>query len=81
MVNALVPYGFWGGWGGGGAPRPGRAARMASSLHARARAPREQLERLRSGLGAEVPIVTLPFVVAADLGPGELGLLAGELAP
>ena len=81
VVNALLPDRFSAGDAAALAARPGRAARMAASLHARARAQREQLERLRSGLGAEVPIVTLPFVVAADLGPGELGLLAGKLAP
>jgi hypothetical protein len=53
---------------------------VAASLHARARAQREQLERLRAGLDG-VPVLTLPFVVAAELGPGELAHLAGELAP
>jgi hypothetical protein len=81
VVNALLPDRFSAGDAEALAARPGRASRTAASLHARARSQREQLERLRSGLGPGVPVLTLPFVVAADLGPGELGLLAGELAP
>jgi anion-transporting ArsA/GET3 family ATPase len=80
VVNAVLPDRFTARDAAALAARPGRAARVAASLHARARAQREQLERLRAGLDG-VPVRTLPFVVAAELGPGELAQLAGELAP
>ena len=80
VVNAVLPDRFSAQDAAALAARPGRAARVAASLHARARAQREQLERLRAGLDG-VPVLTLPFVVAAELGPGELARLAGELAP
>ncbi len=80
VVNAVLPDRFSAQDAAALAGRPGRAARVAASLHARARAQREQLERLRAGLDG-VPVLTLPFVVAAELGPGELAHLAGELAP
>jgi anion-transporting ArsA/GET3 family ATPase len=80
VVNALLPDRFSAQDAAALAARPGRAARVAGSLHARAQAQREQLERLRAGLDG-VPVLTLPFVVAAELGPGELARLAGELAP
>jgi anion-transporting ArsA/GET3 family ATPase len=80
VVNAVLPDRFSAQDAAALAGRPGRAPRVAASLHARARAQREQLERLRAGLDG-VPVLTLPFVVAAELGPGELAHLAGELAP
>jgi anion-transporting ArsA/GET3 family ATPase len=80
VVNALLPDRFSAQDAAALAARPGRAARVAGSLHARAQAQHEQLERLRAGLDG-VPVLTLPFVVAAELGPGELARLAGELAP
>jgi anion-transporting ArsA/GET3 family ATPase len=80
VVNAVLPDRFSAQDAAALAARRGRAARVAASLHARARAQREQLERLRAGLDG-VPVLTLPFVVAAELGPGELARLAGELAP
>jgi hypothetical protein len=50
----------------------GRAARVARSQHARARAQRAQLARLRRGLrGSGVPVTTLPFCLAAELGHDE----------
>lgn len=43
---------------------------------------REQLRRLRAGLGHEIKVWTLPHRVTAEpLGPRELGALATELAP
>jgi hypothetical protein len=58
----------------------GRAARVARSQHARARAQRAQLARLRRGLrGSGVPVATLPFCLAAELGHDELASLGRRL--
>jgi hypothetical protein len=58
----------------------GRAARVARSQHARARAQRAQLARLRRGLrGSGVPVATLPFCLAAELGHDELAALGRRL--
>ncbi|MGH2914404.1 MAG: ArsA family ATPase [Solirubrobacteraceae bacterium] len=51
----------------------------ALSQHARQGAQHEQLRGLRDGLGAQAPLVELPFLYAERLGPAELGLLADEL--
>jgi anion-transporting ArsA/GET3 family ATPase len=63
---------------GAGTPVAVAAALGAAvSEHARARAQREQLARLREGAGAE--IVTLPFLFAETVGADELATLAGAL--
>jgi len=51
----------------------------ALSEHARARAQREELTRLRDGLGAAVPSVELPFLFAETLAEPELNALADAL--
>ena len=56
------------------------ALRAALSEHARARSQAEQHQRLREGLGAGgPPLVTLPYLFAEEIGPGELALLADAL--
>jgi anion-transporting ArsA/GET3 family ATPase len=53
----------------------------ALSEHARARSQAEQHQRLRDMLGADgPPLVTLPYLFAEEIGPGELGRLADALA-
>jgi anion-transporting ArsA/GET3 family ATPase len=79
VVNALLPDRFDAADAVALASRPGRATRIAASLHARARGQRAQLARLRRGLGGEVPVLTLPFVFAADLGADDLAGLAARL--
>ncbi len=79
VVNALLPDRFSPAEAAALAGRPGRATRVAASLHARAAGQRDQLDRLREGLRGEVPVLTLPFVFAADLGAPELAGLAAEL--
>ena len=52
----------------------------ALSEHARARSQAEQLQRLRDGLGpAGPPLVTLPYLFAEAIGPGEIKLLTNAL--
>jgi anion-transporting ArsA/GET3 family ATPase len=55
------------------------AARIALSHHARARAQRAQISRLRRGLRGEVPLTTLPLIVAERLGPDDLQALGRRL--
>jgi hypothetical protein len=81
VVNALLPDRFDGADAAALASRPSRATRIAGSLHARARAQRAQLARLRRGLGADVAITTLPYVFSGDLGTPQLAGLASRLAP
>ena len=71
-------------WSGRGAahesPLTGAALGAALSEHARARSQAEQLQRLRDGLGAAgPPLVTLPYLFAESIGPGELARLADAL--
>ena len=52
----------------------------ALSEHARARAQAEQHHRLREALGpVGPPLITLPYLFAEEIGPGELQLLADAL--
>ena len=61
-------------------PLTSAALGAALSEHARARSQAEQHQRLRDGLGAEgPPLVTLPYLFAEEIGPGELELLADAL--
>ena len=55
------------------------ALHRARSQHARARAQRSQLQRLRSGLGGEVGVVTLPQLPVASLGAPEFETLGRRL--
>jgi len=55
------------------------ALAAALSEHARAAAQREELSRLRDGLGAGVDGVELPFLFTESLGVEELGVLAQAL--
>lgn len=59
-------------------PSPGR--RVALHAAARARHQRAELQHLRDELD-DVPIVTLPFLFEAALGPQSLGLLSRRLEP
>jgi anion-transporting ArsA/GET3 family ATPase len=79
VLNAVLPDRFSARDAAALAGRPGRATRVAAGLHARARAQRAQLARLRSGLGDGVPVRTLPFVFAPEIGAAELAALAAEL--
>ena len=88
IVNALYPDRFSDGEsrgaGAGAGPRTVTADRRwlgaALSEHARARSQAEQLQRLRDGLGAAgPPLVTLPYLFAESIGPGELARLADAL--
>jgi anion-transporting ArsA/GET3 family ATPase len=79
VVNAVLPDRFTAQDGAALAVRPGRATRIAASLHARAGAQAAQLARLRSGLGGDVPVRTLPFLFAPEIGAAELAALAAEL--
>ncbi len=58
------------------------ATALAAALaeHARARAERTELTRLRDGLGASVATLELPFLFAEALGASELGTLVDALA-
>ena len=52
----------------------------ALSEHARARSQAEQHQRLRDALGpVGPPLITLPYLFAEEIGPGELELLADAL--
>jgi anion-transporting ArsA/GET3 family ATPase len=86
FVNALLPERF----GDADARRlrdahergvPGTGAALAAALseHARATAQREELARLRTGLGPGVAGVELPFLFSETLGVPELGRLADAL--
>jgi anion-transporting ArsA/GET3 family ATPase len=59
-------------------PLAGAALRAALSEHARMKAQREQLARLREGLATE--IVELPYLFAESIGRTELDQLADSLA-
>ena len=62
-------------------PLTSAALGAALSEHARARSQAEQYQRLRSALGpGGPPLLTLPYLFAEEIGPGELGLLADALA-
>jgi anion-transporting ArsA/GET3 family ATPase len=59
---------------------PGRPGRVARSHHARARAQRVQLARLRRGLrDSGVRVATLPFCFSAELGAEDLAALGRRL--
>ena len=62
-----------------GDPRLHAAARPARMAWRRAREQEDQLDRLRAELG--LPIVELPFLFVAALGPRELRALSTALAP
>jgi hypothetical protein len=79
VVNAVLPDRFTARDAAALAARPGRATRIAASLQARAGAQAAQLARLRSGLGGDVPVRTLPFLFAPEIGAAELAALAAEL--
>ncbi len=64
---------------GARSPAARAALGAAVSHHARALAQREQLMRLRDGLGATVACSTLPFVFADALGVPEIEALADAL--
>ena len=88
FVNALLPERFTdaearrAAAGPTSAVGPARTARSAAALseHARAAAQREQLARLRDGLGAAVPGVELPFLFGETLGVPELRRARGRHA-
>jgi anion-transporting ArsA/GET3 family ATPase len=85
IVNGLYPERFSGKEAGAlreatanglaGAPR--EAVLAALTEHHRARVQRAHLRRLRREAG--VPVHTLPFLFAADIGLAEYGVLAGRL--
>jgi anion-transporting ArsA/GET3 family ATPase len=88
IVNALYPDRFSDGdqaeldraRGRARSSLTGAALGAALSEHARARSQAEQLQRLRDGLGADgPPLVTLPYLFAETIGPGELVRLADAL--
>jgi len=56
------------------------AARIALSHHARARAQRAQVSRLKRGLSNAVPVTTLPLVIGERLAPRDLAALGRRLA-
>ena len=61
-------------------PLTSAALGAALSEHARARSQAEQHQRLRDALGADgPPLVTLPYLFAEEIGPGELEQLADAL--
>jgi anion-transporting ArsA/GET3 family ATPase len=61
-------------------PLTSAALGAALSEHARARSQAEQHQRLRGALGpGGPPLVTLPYLFAEEIGPGELELLADAL--
>ena len=61
-------------------PLTSAALGAALSEHARARSQAEQHQRLRDGLGDEgPPVITLPYLFAEQIGPGELEQLADAL--
>jgi anion-transporting ArsA/GET3 family ATPase len=69
------------GQGGGAAVTHRRAAlRAAGVRHSRARAQRTQLQRLRRGLGPDVPVLTLPALPAQTLGDAEITVLSRRLS-
>ncbi|MCW2999872.1 MAG: ArsA family ATPase [Solirubrobacterales bacterium] len=55
------------------------ALHAAQAQRARSHAQRAQLQRLRRGLDDEVPVTTLPTLVAGTIGDAELDLLARKL--
>ncbi len=63
---------------GGGTGADGALA-AALSEHVRATAQREELKRLREGLGTGVPSIELPFVFSETIGEPELGRLADAM--
>jgi anion-transporting ArsA/GET3 family ATPase len=61
-------------------PLTSAALGAALSEHARARSQAEQHQRLHDALGpVGPPLVTLPYLFAEEIGPGELELLANAL--
>jgi anion-transporting ArsA/GET3 family ATPase len=61
-------------------PLTSAALGAALSEHARARSQAEQHQRLRDALGpGGPPLLTLPYLFAEEIGPGELKLLADAL--
>ncbi len=56
-----------------------RAVGVARAHHRRARAQRAQAARLRRGLGGEVALTTLPYLVRHAMGAADLEQLAGRL--
>ena len=56
-----------------------RAARVARHHHRRAKAQRAQAARLRTALGGEVPLTTLPYLFRSAMGPDDLQQLSGRL--
>jgi anion-transporting ArsA/GET3 family ATPase len=62
---------------GAGGPAAGEALAAALAAHARGRAQRAQVARLRRGLDA--PVSTLPLLLAPEIGPEELERLSDEL--
>jgi anion-transporting ArsA/GET3 family ATPase len=63
----------------GGRTDAGGALAAALSEHSRAAAQRQELDRLRDGLGAEVASVELPFLFRDTIGEPELSLLADAM--
>jgi anion-transporting ArsA/GET3 family ATPase len=64
---------------GSASPLARSAVRAALSEHARAESQREQVERLRAAL--EEPLIELPYLFRARIGPAELAELADALEP
>ena len=84
VVNGVYPERFTnaeaeriGSVDGRGSPGARAALRAALSEHARSRAQRSELARLRRGV--ETPVSTLPYLFEPDLGVGELETLSREL--
>ncbi len=80
VVNGLLPDRLTAADARTLALRDDAPSRLAGHQHARARAQRAQLQRLRRALGEGTPVVTLPFVVSGSLGAPELRRLAGAFA-
>lgn len=82
VVNGMLPDRLTGAEAATLTARGGLAGRIAHSQHARARAQRAQLARLRRGLrDTGVPVATLPFRFAAELGADDLAALGRRLDP
>jgi hypothetical protein len=84
VVNAVLPQRFTNAdadalqsANGAGGPAAREALEAALAAHARGRAQRSQVGRLRRGLGT--PVSTLPLLLTPDVGRDELEELADEL--
>ena len=80
VLNALLPDRLTGAEATAlQAAEGSRAARVARHHHRRAKAQRAQAARLRSALGGEVPLTTLPYLFRSAIGPDDLQQLSGRM--